>query len=154
LDQASSPRLAVALCAAVASCLTLPATATEPPVIAAQEVAAVDAADTSNAGMRAAVDPATGRVRPVTAEEAKALNALAAASAKRSAARAPRSFTTPSGAIGMELDSSHLVYSVATVGEDGKIQMECVTGEDLAHDAVHGHTHAGKIAGGTNDETK
>lgn len=159
LDPVSIPRLVAAMCAAVASYLTLPATAAEPPVNGAQEVAEVEnieveTADTASAGMRVAVDPETGRVRTVTAAEAKVLAAASPASPKRSAANAPITFVDPSGAIGMVLDSSYMVYSVATVGEDGKIRMECVTGEDHAHDAVHGHTHAEKNAEGTNDETK
>lgn len=156
-DRARGPTRAAALCAAVAACLALPAIAGEPPVTGTQEATEASKAaetDTSNAGMRVAVDPATGRARPMTANEAKALDALAKANEKRAAARAPRTFKTPSGAVGVELDPSHMVYSVATVGADGKVEMECVTGEEHANDAAHDQTHTDKNSRGASHEVK
>jgi len=152
LDQASGPRRAATLGAAVVACLALPAMAGEPPASAAQAPAATT--ETPSAGMRVAVDPATGQIRPMTADEAKALDALSMASARRAAAAAPRTFKTASGATGVALDDSHMVYSVATVGADGKIELECVTGAEHAHDAAHGHTQSDKNARGMSDETK
>jgi hypothetical protein len=80
--------------------------------------------------------------RPLTATEAAELDALAVSS--RATARAPavRTFVARGGAIGAELDSSYMVYSVATVGADGKARMECITGADHADAAVHDHAHA------------
>jgi hypothetical protein len=153
-DRPRGPTRAAALCAAVATCLALPAIAGEPPVTGAQKATKAAETDTSNAGMRVAVDPATGRMRPMTANEAKALDALDKANAKRPAAGAPRAFTTASGAIGMELDPSHMVYSVATVGADGKVQMECVTGEEHAHDAAHDQKHTDTNFRETSNEVK
>jgi hypothetical protein len=132
---------AASLCAAFAACAALPAFAGEPP--ASEPVqASAEAEVAPNVGMRIAIDAATGMPRPLTAKEAAELDALAAKS--RAVARAPavRVFTARGGAVGAELDSSYMVYSVATVGADGKPRMECVTGEDHADAAVHDHAHA------------
>jgi len=153
-DHARGPTRAAALCAALAAGLASPAMADEQPVNGAPQAAEAAATDTSTAGMRVAVDPATGHVRPMTADEAKALDALASVKARRAAAAAPRPFKAASGATGVALDESHMVYSVATVGADGKIDMQCVTGGEHAHDAAHGHVQSDKNAGGMSDESK
>lgn len=132
---------AASLCAALAACAAVPALAGEPP--ASEPVQTPAEADVApGVGMRVAIDAATGMPRPLTAKEAAELDALAARS--RATARAPavRTFTARGGAIGADLDESHMVYSVATVGADGKPRMECVTGAEHADAAVHDHEHA------------
>ena len=132
---------AASLCAAFAACAAMPALAGEPP--ASEPVQAAAEADVvPGAGMRVAIDAATGLPRPLTAKEAAELDALAAQSRAAVPAPAMQSFKARGGAVGMKLDPSHMVYSVATVGADGKVRMECVTGEDHAHDAVHDHENA------------
>jgi hypothetical protein len=93
-------------------------------------------------GMRVAIDAATGMPRALTAKEAAELDALAAKSRGTARASAVRIFAARGGAIGAELDPSYMVYSVATVGADGKPRMDCVTGEEHAAAAVHDHAHA------------
>jgi hypothetical protein len=140
-EQGGGLTRAASLCAAFAACVALPALAGEPP--ASEPVqAAAEAEVAPNVGMRVAIDAATGRPRALTAKEAAELDALTAKS--RATARAPavRTFTARGGAIGADLDPSYMVYSVATVGADGKPRMECVTGADHADAAVHDHAHA------------
>jgi len=132
---------AASLCAALAACVALPAFAGEPPANEPAQASA-EAEVAPSAGMRVAIDPATGMPRPLTAKEAAELDALTARSRATARPSGVRTFTARGGAIGAELDSSYMVYSVATVGADGKARMECVTGEDHADAAVHDHAHA------------
>lgn len=140
-DQGGGVLRAASFCAALAACVALPAFAADPPASdSVQAPAETDVAP--GVGMRVAIDAATGMPRALTAKEAAELDALAASS--RATARAPavRTFMARGGAIGAELDPSYMVYSVATVGADGKPRMECVTGADHADAAVHDHAHA------------
>lgn len=152
-DQGGGLMRAVSLCAALSACAVMPALAGEPP--ASEPVQAAATAEVvPDAGMRVAVDPATGRPRPLTAKEAAELDAMAAKS--RAAAPTPmmRSFKAKGGAVGMKLDPSYMVYSVATVGADGTVRMECVTGEEHAQDAVHDHAHPDQIEQEVRHETR
>ena len=40
--------------------------------------------------------------------------------------------THPSGAVGMVTGDDQMTYSIATIGPDGKLKMECITGEKNA----------------------
>lgn len=140
-EQGGGLMRAASLCAALAACAAVPAFAAEPP--ASEPVQAPVEADVApGVGMRVAIDAATGMPRALTAKEAAELDALAAKSRGIARASAVRTFTARGGAVGAELDASHIVYSVATVGADGKLRMECVTGADHADAAVHDHAHA------------
>jgi hypothetical protein len=179
VDQTSRPRRFAALCAAIAACVALPAMAGDPS--AAKDQAAPDAtssaaAGASNAGMMVAIDPATGRIRPVTAEEAKTLNAMtqarakAGAKTKASSGGASRTksaqtngataagsgvmFKTASGAKGVRLDDSQMVYTVVTRSDDGTLSMDCVKGSDAAAKAVETQPQTANVIRGTRDETK
>ena len=140
-EQGGGLMRAASLCAALAACAAMPAVAGEPPASEPAKAAA-EADVVPGAGMRVAIDPVTGMPRPLTAKEAAELDALAAKSRAAVPAPAAQSFKARGGAVGLKLDPSHMVYSVATVGADGKVRMECVTGADQAHDAVHGHSHS------------
>ncbi len=131
---------AASICATLAACTALPALAGEPP--ASEPVqASAEAEVAPGVGMRVAIDAATGMPRALTAKEAAELDALTATSRASTRATTVRTFKARGGAVGAKLDSSHMVYSVATVGADGKLSMECVTGAENAHDAVHEHAH-------------
>ncbi len=92
-------------------------------------------------GQKAGIDPETGLLRPLTAQESAALspavkavpNDLAAAD-KASAASAV--FTTDSGLKGVNLDESSLAYAVVTVGPDGKLRQACIEGQPNAEAAL------------------
>jgi len=44
--------------------------------------------------------------------------------------------THPRGAVGMVMSEDQMVYSVATIGPDGKVQVECITGKKNAEEKV------------------
>jgi len=144
---------AVSLCAALSACAVPPALAGDPPASPTEPQSAA-AEVVPAAGMRVAVDPATGRPRPLTAEEARVLDAMDAAARKARPAPALQSFRAKGGGVGLKLDESYMVYSVATVGADGHLDMECITGADHARDAVHGHAHAEPAEQGKSNETR
>ena len=157
VDQTCGPRRVAALCAAMAACVALPAMAGDPPASRNQpafDAAAGAAADASNPGMMVAIDAATGKVRPVTAAEAKTLNDLtrskAAAKAPAGGAKRTKSSTTvvaaaapnmelrsASGAIGRRVGEENMVYSVVRRNADGTTSLECVTGPSAAAELVN-----------------
>ena len=44
--------------------------------------------------------------------------------------------TPPSGAVGVAMSEDQMVVSVATIGADGKVQVECITGKKNAEEKV------------------
>ena len=75
-----------------------------------------------SAGVRAFVDPATGKLRPPTAEERRQL----AAAADRSA-RTYEVVVRPDGTRIVELDDAFFMSVVATKRPDGALQFRCLT---------------------------
>lgn len=159
VDQTCGPRRVAALCAAIAACVALPAMAGDPP--ASRNQPAPDAtpgaaADASNPGMMVAIDAATGKIRPVTAAEAKTLNDMTRARSKAAAkspaggAKRTKGSTTvvaaaapnmelrsASGAIGRRVGEENMVYSVVRRNADGTTSLECVTGPSAAAELVN-----------------
>jgi hypothetical protein len=87
--------------------------------------------------VKAYIDPATGQLRPAEQEEMQAAPPQAPPALLRSTTLAePQTFRHPSGAIGVILGPEHMVFSVATIGKDGKIEYECVQGEAAAEKKV------------------
>lgn len=89
-------------------------------------------------GMRAFVDPATGKLVQPSAEQAAALEAAAPArpassSRLRSLAptQAPTEIYPAQGGVGMTLDESTMSYSVARKGAGGKVTTDCIPGSEL-----------------------
>jgi hypothetical protein len=149
--------IALALFAALGAGMQSQAVGAEPaasPASAAKAGAPVTATGPTASGQRVAVDPATGRMRAPTAEEAAELDRLdrvarSGQRLQRSAAQTTTqqlagvesvaddgTFTTAEGAKGMLLDDSQMVYSVVTRGADGSLSMECVDGVDAANKLV------------------
>jgi hypothetical protein len=96
-------------------------------------------------GVRVFIDPVTGKIREPEPEEIQQLTPAAPASAQRTAAQAAERraaaqapLSGPDGAVGMKLDDSYMVYSVATRNPDGTISFECVTGPAKASQALAG----------------
>lgn len=93
---------------------------------------------TTGGGMVVVIDPATGQVREATAAEIGAAGASspspssAQASANQFAPVAPVGQPGPGGSVVLSLDGSNDTFSVMTKGADGKLSMECVTGEPAA----------------------
>lgn len=85
------------------------------------------------AGMRAYIDPATGQLREAEQEELAPASELG----KARVAEAPvtdssegpdRDIEVPGGGVARLLDDSVMVYTVATIGPDGKLQVEHAQG--------------------------
>lgn len=61
-------------------------------------------------------------------------------------ARNPQQQRSPSGAVGLELDASTMMYSVARIGPDGQIERVCVSGAEDAMKAVKAPAFAQRIS--------
>jgi hypothetical protein len=96
-------------------------------------------------GMVVVRDPQTGKMRAPTPDEMKALRAATPPSASLAArpAAQPGVMTRPSGARGVHVGESHLVYEVVTRGADGKLSSQCIQGEAAAQEAL---THPANAA--------
>lgn len=94
-------------------------------------------------GMVVVRDAQTGKMRPPTPDELKALRPRSAASAAFGAGKAPQGQPLAprrDGARGVRLGEKNMVYEVVTRGADGKLTGECVHGEAAADAALHaGH---------------
>ncbi len=77
-------------------------------------------------GIRAFIDPATGKLRPPTAEERRL------ASAARERAGQTREVVLPDGTRIVELDDAFLMSVVATKRPDGTFRYRCVTQQPAA----------------------
>jgi hypothetical protein len=95
-------------------------------------------ATTNSSGMKVGINPATGKLRPLNAEESAKLDAIEAAKQKSAATRSNAkakplakgerltkdglvTFTAANGMTVVELDESYMVETRATIGADGKV---------------------------------
>jgi hypothetical protein len=85
-------------------------------------------------GMKAAIDPATGRLVRPTAEQVQALDAQAGVrrAPDDDPSRGIAVVRLANGAEIAHLDERFQEYEVARIGADGKIQRACVQGPDQA----------------------
>lgn len=90
-------------------------------------------------GMVVVRDAQTGKMRPPTPDELRALRAKAPRPAAATAGTPQTQSLTNrrSGARGVRLGEKNLVYEVVTRGADGKLSGECVHGADAAEAAMH-----------------
>jgi hypothetical protein len=84
-------------------------------------------------GMKAYKDPDTGNLRKATQEELQ-IEAQAAPRANNAAGATVT--TSANGRKSASLDESFMSYAVVRKGEDGKLDMVCVTGEGDAQKAL------------------
>ena len=110
-------------------------------VIALALAAPLAQAQTPEQGMRVTRDPVTGQIRLPTPEENKALDDQIKAEAGKAARTAPepvapKPIIYPDGTIEQKLDPQSMMFSVMVRNADGSLSMECVTGEDAAHDLL------------------
>ena len=108
------------------------------------------------AGVMVFIDPATGRiVKPTEAQMGRL-----APSPERAGPKAKAPVVTiqgPGGAVGMMLGPESLSYSIATRTADGKIALDCVTGDQAAERIVAGESGSTKEtpkSKGPSDEKK
>jgi hypothetical protein len=86
-------------------------------------------------GLKAHRDPETGKLRKATQEE---LQIEAQAAPPSNNAAGAKVTVAPNGRKSAVLDDSFMSYSVVRKGEQGKLDMLCVTGEGEAHKALKG----------------
>lgn len=116
-----------------------------PRPLAAAVVAAACAAGApalaADLGLRVATDPETGQLRAPTAEENAALDA-AAASQRKAAGRTAQRAAAPvptllaNGTMMVELGEDSMMYSVARVNAQGKLERACVQGGEARDQAL------------------
>lgn len=107
-----------------------------PNVRVEQSAQPVDGRGTArDVGMKAYRDPDTGKLRKATQEE---LQIEAQAAPRSNNAAGARVTVAPNGRKSALLDDSFMSYSVVRKGDQGKLDMLCVTGEGEAHKALKG----------------
>jgi hypothetical protein len=121
--------LAFLLMAGLASA---PAISVEPVKAAPQPAASPQSAkNLGGAGLRAFIDPATGKLHEPSAEEIQQLNQQIETNLPRNDAvmgtPQPVERLHPSGAVSVELDESTMSYAVAKVNPDGSVSTACDT---------------------------
>jgi len=96
-------------------------------------------------GMRAYIDPATGALRPASPEELM-LESLQGQFAAYMLQQNPplTEFVTQSGAIGLRLDESQMVFSVVQKHPGGAFNEFCVVGPEQATKLLYMKTPANK----------
>ena len=87
-------------------------------------------------GMVVVRDPATGQLRPPTEREYRALAGLAVALQAGQAATPPVSVRRSDGSLQRRLEPEAMTYSVVSRGKDGKLTIDCVSGEQAAKEAA------------------
>jgi hypothetical protein len=97
----------------------------------------------ATSGMKAYRDAETGKLRRPTPDD---LLAEAAAAPAPAAAPSARITTSANGRRSAQLDESFMSYAVVNRNASGKLDMQCVTGEEQAQKALAGDV-AGKEQG-------
>ena len=104
-----------------------PAATAAAPADAAKAPAATPAEIAGQAGMKAYIDPATGKLREPTAEDAAAVAAAAAKSRQAQAARPePVVVQHASGMVSAELGEEYMEDVVVRKNADGTLAFQCV----------------------------
>jgi hypothetical protein len=83
--------------------------------------------------MRAFIDPTTGKLREPTPDDL-----VAAPVIPKTDVKPLKQIAGPNGTIGIVLDDSFMVHSVATVNPDGTISIDCVNGKENAEKSLTG----------------
>jgi hypothetical protein len=90
------------------------------------------------------IDPATGKIRKPDASEIGGL----VSSSPTVGPKAPDTPLTllqgPGGAVGAKVPDEALSYAIATIGPDGKLTTDCVTGDQAAAARMQAKTPAPK----------
>ena len=97
--------------------------------------AASPALAAGESGMTVTRDAETGQLRAPTASEMKALEAARKPSSSR-AATTPVEVRYADGTVGMTLGDDHMMYSVARVNAQGKVERVCVQGVEASQQAM------------------
>jgi hypothetical protein len=108
-------------------------------VVNAPQLATAPVAQSSQAGMKAYIDPTTGQLRQPTEEDlvAESQAAQRAQTLTQQRFQQGTEFVTRSGAIGMRLDDSFMSYSGVQKTESGALVEFCVVGPEQAAKAMN-----------------
>ena len=85
--------------------------------------------------MTVAIDPQTGEIGLPTPEEAAELEKAATGPLDHSS-EGLQVVRHPDGHLSVDLQGRFMSYSVARLGPDGRIHMQCVSGEKAAREAL------------------
>jgi hypothetical protein len=92
------------------------------------------------AGVVVFIDPATGKIRQPDASE---IGTLSTPASPVVGPRAPGTLLQgPAGSVGLKLGAESLTYMVVTKAPDGKLDMDCITGDQAANARVASGTSA------------
>lgn len=137
------PRYAIPLLACAGAALCAVAAAAEPPV---DSSTAAPATHGFVQGMKVGIDPATGRLRPLSAAEIAQLRATlvpAQARGPRAPATEAEAMRTarplPGGGVAIEVPEDRMSTLVARQRADGSIAI--THAHDHTHDDAHAHDH-------------
>jgi hypothetical protein len=93
---------------------------------AATDVSTAEAASADDSGQKAAIDPATGRLRALTPDEARALIDSVARSVSQSGDGLTLLYHS-NGAISIDLENRFESASLVRMESDGSLTVQCVT---------------------------
>jgi hypothetical protein len=99
-------------------------------------------------------DAETGQLRAATPAELKALRAQGAALRQEPPPQPSAVTTRDDGTLHKHLGESGMVYSVVTRDADGKLGMQCITGQDRANAAATQSAPADRHTGDLSHETR
>jgi hypothetical protein len=103
---------------------------------------AVEPATGPTAGLRAFLDPATGMLTENPTEaHLKDLEPVATRGQRSAKAGAGVTTVRRGNAVGVQLDDSFMLHSVARRDADGDVDLACVTGDSKMHDFLTGRGH-------------
>lgn len=97
------------------------------------------------AGMKVSIDPQTGRLQPLSQEEAQRLGAamrqklqeIRARAVERHAAQpSAAAAAAPEGVRSAVVGATHLRLSVLSLGSDGKRELSCLSGSEISATAA------------------
>jgi hypothetical protein len=94
-----------------------------------------------SAGLRIAIDPVTGRLAAPTAEQSRALDAMAGPAVSHSA-EGLEVVTLPDGSKMVNLQGRFMEYAIAVRDSTGRIRLGCVHGETRADSIVRSAARA------------
>ena len=103
--------------------------------VLAAAFAASSALAAGESGMTVTRDAETGQLRAPTASEMKALEAARKPSSSR-AATTPVEVRYADGTVGLTLGDDHMMYSIARVNAQGKVERVCVQGVEASLQAM------------------
>jgi hypothetical protein len=117
----------------LAACAAFAQTEAKPEEVSSPATPAAAPAPVKASGSVVFVDPVTRKIRKPSASEIGAQRSKSQAAAATRPATPPVVIHGPGAAVGILLDDSDMSFMVATRKADGKIALDCVTGDAAEH---------------------